>query len=48
MSEQMDATKDSTGELTPPNSMQSMAKYLEKEHCTIQKATRFWVWTTQN
>ena len=37
MSEQMDATKDSTGEPTSPNPIQYVAEIVRKKHRTIQK-----------
>ena len=33
----MDATKDSTGEPTSPNPIQSVAEFMRKTHRTIQK-----------
>ena len=37
MSEQIDATKDSTGEPTSPHPIQSVAEFIKKRHRTIQK-----------
>ena len=37
MSEQMHGTKDSTGEPTSPNSIQSVSEFAKKLHWTIKK-----------
>ena len=48
MSEQMDATKDSTGESSSPNTIQSVAEFVRKNIEPFKKPTWFWGWTIQN